>query len=107
LDDDSKQLVLNIVARAHDCAFSVLQPQLAEVTVVQRASVLATVDHFLGYVQGLHQDAWAADDLPRRLKVLIEAQTDLQTIQLLHQYSEYLNYFLVYAAERLGRPLGS
>jgi len=107
LDDDSKQLVLNIVARAHDCAFSVLVPHLAGATPGQRAAVEATVTQFLGYVQDRHAGEWEADDLPRHLRTLIDAQTDLPTVQLLRQYSEYLNYFLVYAAERLGRPLGS
>ena len=107
MDDDSKRLVLNIVARAHDCAYSVLEPHLVDVPAAQRQAVQTTVGQFLQYVQGRFEGEWEADDLPRHLKALIDAQTDLQTIQLLRQYSEYLNYFLVYSAERLGRPLGS
>ena len=103
MDEHSSQMIRNIVARAHDCALSVLQPHLEQATALQKSAVLATLDHALGYVQG--PDTWNPQALPAHLQALINAQTDPTTVQLLAQYSEYLNYFLVYASERLGRPL--
>ena len=105
MDDQSRQMIRNIVARAHDCALSTLQPHLNQATQLQRSVVMATLDHALGYIQGTLPAEWNPQDLPSHLQALINAQTDPVTVQLLAQYSEYLNYFLVYASERLARPV--
>ena len=105
MDEHSRELIRNIVARAHDCALGTLQPHLRQATALQKSVVTATLDHALGYIQGTLPESWNPRDLPTHLQAMINAQTDPVTVQLLAQYSEYLNYFLVYASERLARPV--
>jgi hypothetical protein len=101
MDNEARRLVQNIVARAHDCAFSALGPELETANPLQRRAVLSTIDQFHAYVeQGPAQGPWL-EELPGHLRTLIGAQDDLVTIKLLIQYSEFLNYFLVYASKRL------
>ena len=104
MKDTSRALALNILASAHECAFSVLEPHLLKASRDQQDQVLAAITLFRGHVQG-HLEAGADPGaLSRQLKELIEAQSDPHVIQLLRQYAEYLNYFLVYSSARLARP---
>ena len=104
MNDTTRHLVLNILACAHDAAVAVLEPYLAKVSAEERATVEQTIEALRACLQDQGGKGEDPEGLARQLRRLEGTITNPRCLQLLKQYSEYLNYYLNYSRDELLRP---
>jgi hypothetical protein len=104
MNETTRHLVLKVLDCAHEAAVTVLEPHLAKVTPEERATVTVTIEALRACLQnqgGLGEDP---EDLARQLRRLEGTVANPRCLQLVQQYSGYLNDFLCSTRDELLRP---
>lgn len=110
MDEKTRQLVLDALAKAHAAALASVQARLSRLATEDREAADRSIDEFRACLLDLFANSLSVEVAQERLTALIHGHPSPLVIQVLKDYAEAVNYLLLESRNGLlsqERPKGN
>ena len=109
MDEKTRQLVLDSLAKAHGAALKSVQAELDGLPETDRETVLRFMGEFRDCMQDLFENTLSSVEAQERIAALIHGHPNPEVVRVLREYAEAVHYLLIQSRNGLlskGKPQG-
>jgi hypothetical protein len=104
MDEKTRQLVLDMLAKAHATALKSVQTKLGKLPETENGTALRFMGEFRACLLDLFGNALSPEETQERISALIYGHPDPLVVQVLKEYAEAVHYLLVESRNGLLSP---